>query len=107
MLLCLPHLPMVTSPPIRLRTFRSGLRVLHTPEYTHESFAARLVSLITASGPRSTMEIAREEKITSALTLEMVETVEEAGDLVRDGQGPGGEIRWWTNIFIDYTWDGG
>ena len=106
MLLALPHLPMVTHPPISLRTFRSGLRVLHTPEYTDVSFATRLTALIDTFGPRSTVEIATVEKITISLTSEMVESVEEAGDIVRD-ENPGGEIRWWRNIFHDYTWDGG
>ena len=105
MLLCLPHLPMVTKPPIRLRTFRSGLRVLHTPQYTEATFTARLVSLMSMSGPRSTMEIAMEEGISAALTTEMVESVEEAGEILRDEQGPGGEIRWWRNTLRDYTWD--
>ncbi|KIJ24162.1 hypothetical protein M422DRAFT_275125 [Sphaerobolus stellatus SS14] len=106
MLLVLPHLPKVTNPPIRLRTFRSGLRVLHTPEYTDESFTARLLTLIASAGPQSTMEIAREEKITSALTLEMVESVEDAGKIIRDEQGPGGEVYWWRNTIRDYIWDG-
>ncbi|KIJ36406.1 hypothetical protein M422DRAFT_34242 [Sphaerobolus stellatus SS14] len=106
MLLVLPHLPKVTNPPIRLRTFRSGLRVLHTPEYTDESFTARLLTLIASAGPQSTMEIAREEKITSALTLEMVESVEDAGKIIRDEQGPGGEVYWWRNTICDYIWDG-
>jgi ESCRT-II complex subunit VPS36 len=37
----------------------------------------------------------------------MVESVEEAGGIIRDEQGPGGDVRWWRNIFSDYTWDGG
>ncbi|KAF8591776.1 hypothetical protein K439DRAFT_1326131 [Ramaria rubella] len=106
MLLCLPHLLMVTKPPIRLRTFSSGLRVLHTPQFTEATFAARLVSLITMSGPRSTIEIAVEEGISDALTTEMVESVEEAGEILRDEQGPGGEIRWWRNVLREYAWDG-
>ncbi|KAF8488893.1 vacuolar protein sorting-associated protein 36 [Gautieria morchelliformis] len=105
MMLCLPHLPMVTKPPIRLRTFRSGLRVLHTPEYTEASFTARLVSLMSMSGPRSTMEIAIEEGISDALTTQMMEGVEEAGEILRDEQGPGGEIRWWRNVLREYSWD--
>lgn len=105
MLLCLPHLPMVTTPPIRLRTFHSGLRVLHTPQYTEASFTARLISLMSISGPRSTMEIAAEEGISSALTAEMVAGVEEAGEILRDEQEADGEIRWWRNILQDYIWD--
>ncbi|KAF8507680.1 EAP30/Vps36 family-domain-containing protein [Hysterangium stoloniferum] len=106
MLLCLPHLPTVTNPPIRLRTFRSGLRVLHTPHYTLSSFTDRLLALISASGPQSTTDIAQQENITGALTSEMVESVEEAGDIIRDEQGAGSEVRWWHNSLRDYTWDG-
>lgn len=51
------------------------------------------------------MEIATEEGISDALTKEMVECVEEAGEILRDEQGPGSEIRWWRNILRDYTWD--
>lgn len=98
---------MTTDPPIRLRTFRSGLRVLHTPQYTEAAFTARLVSHISMSGPRSTMEIALEEDISDALSKEMVESVEDAGEILRDDQGLGGEIRWWQNVLRDYTWDGG
>ncbi|GJJ09280.1 hypothetical protein Clacol_003502 [Clathrus columnatus] len=109
MLMCLTHLPMVTNPPIHLRTFRTGLKVLHTPHYSTSAFTDRLISKITLMGPQSTMNIAMTEKITNSLALEMIEAVEEIGDVIRDEQGPGGngnEIIWWQNSFREYIWDG-
>jgi len=106
-LLVLPHLPYHTSPPIRSRTFTSGLSVLHTPSYTHASFAARLASLLALTGPKSTMEVAAEEGMTVGLAGEMIGTVEGDGEVCRDeGGAGGGEIRWWVNVFRGYVWDG-
>ena len=45
-LLVLPHLPMHTFPPIHMRTFSSGLSVLHTPPFHRAAFSARLVRLL-------------------------------------------------------------
>lgn len=106
MLMCLPHLPMMTDPPIRLRTFRSGLKVLHTPHYSTSSFTDRLMTQMDSLRPQNTMDIAMAEKITNSLALEMIEAVEEVGDVIRDEQGPGGETIWWKNCLRDYVWDG-
>ena len=108
-LLVLPHLPHHTVPPIRLRTFPSGLSVLHTPSYTHASFASRLASLLALTGPKSTMEVAGEERLTVGLAGEMIGAVERDGAVCRD-EGSGGvgsaEIKWWVNVFRGYVWDG-
>lgn len=43
------HLNRVTDPPIRLRTLpTSGLKVLHTPRYADDTFAARTLKLLRA-----------------------------------------------------------
>lgn len=114
-LLVLPHLPYCTSPPIRSRTFTSGLSVLHTPPYTHAAFTSRLASLLALTGPKTTVEVAREESITIGLAGEMIDAVEADGEVCRDdgsasirggGSGVGTEIRWWANIFMDFVWDG-
>jgi ESCRT-II complex subunit VPS36 len=98
-LLVLPHLPAHTVPPIRTRTFASGLTVLHTPPYTHAAFAARLASSLALGGPKTTVQIANESD----------------GDICRDdgsaainggGSGAGVELRWWMNVFKGYIWDG-
>ncbi|KAI0776691.1 EAP30/Vps36 family-domain-containing protein [Trametes elegans] len=121
----LPHLPSFTHPPIRMRTFAaSGLSVLHTPPYGSAAFAARLVGLLTLVGPRTTVEVAQEEDLPIGLTQEMVDEVERDGEICRDeggagiaaltgrsssagwAAGGGGEVRWWTNIFRGYVWDG-
>jgi len=112
-LVVLPHLPYHTSPPIRRRTFTSGLSVLHTPSYTHASFAARLASLLALTAPKTTMEVAREEGMTIGLAGEMIGAVEVDGEICRDEGGAraganagGGEVRWWANVFRGYVWDG-
>ncbi|KAF9235016.1 EAP30/Vps36 family-domain-containing protein [Melanogaster broomeanus] len=111
----LPHLPYYTCPPISSRTFKSGLRVLHTPPYTHAAFAARLSGYLTIYGVQTTSEIAEEESITISLATEMISAVETDGTICRDdgssaikggGSGSGSELRWSRNLFQDYIWDG-
>ncbi|TFK47161.1 hypothetical protein OE88DRAFT_1772963 [Heliocybe sulcata] len=105
-------LPSYTSPPLLMRTFPSGLSVLHTPRYTHVAFTSRLSSLIALSGPRTTLEVAREERVTVPLAGEMIAEVERDGEICRDEvqiEGPfggGRDVRWWINVFEDYVWDG-
>lgn len=114
-LLVLPHLPFYTSPPIRSRTFTSGLSVLHTPPYTHAAFTSRLASLLALAGPKTTVDVAHEENITIGLAGEMIGAVEAEGEVCRDdasaairggGSGVGAEIRWWANVFKNFVWDG-
>jgi len=109
----LSHLPSYTDPPIRMRTFASGLSVLHTPPYTDAAFAARLASLLALAGPRTTLHVAQEENLAVGLADEMLLAVEAAGHVCRDDPsaalksgGAGTEIRWWTNVFRSYSWDG-
>ncbi|GAV98980.1 vacuolar protein sorting-associated protein 36 [Lentinula edodes] len=113
----IPHLPAFTNPTITSRTLNSGLAVLHTPPYSRAAFAARICGLLALAGPKSTTEIAQEEGITIGLTVEMLIIVEEDGDVCRDdGQSVIqekkddilvlGEVNWWANLFIGYTWDG-
>lgn len=102
----LPHLPAHTDPIITERTFQaSGLRVLHTPIYTSAAFAARLHAVLLLSGARTTLEIAQEEGVPIGLASEMVDEAEAEGVVCRD-EAEHGEIRWWTNVFQGYVWDG-
>ncbi|KAF8200218.1 vacuolar protein sorting-associated protein 36 [Pholiota molesta] len=111
----LPHLPAHTSPTIRHRAFESGLNVLHTPPYSAAAFASRLSSYLLMSGPRTTLEVSEEEHLTVALVSEMIDAAEQDGGVCRDDSsaaivggevGTGVEVRWWTNIFVGYVWDG-
>ncbi|PCH42956.1 hypothetical protein WOLCODRAFT_138126 [Wolfiporia cocos MD-104 SS10] len=119
----LPQLPSYTDPPIHMRTFTStGLSVLHTPQFTRAAFSTRLVGLLSLAGPKTAVDIAREEALPIGLTQEMVNEVEEEGDICRDEGGSGvdvtgarrdgwanegsGEVRWWVNVFRAYVWDG-
>ncbi|KAH9916404.1 EAP30/Vps36 family-domain-containing protein [Epithele typhae] len=113
----LPLLPSFTNPPIQMRTFAaSGLSVLHTPPYGAAAFTARLVGILTHTGPRTTVEIATAEDLPIGLTQEMVDEAERAGDVCRDeggagvalfsGGAGGAEVRWWPNVFREYVWDG-
>ncbi|KAJ7159161.1 EAP30/Vps36 family-domain-containing protein [Mycena crocata] len=106
-----PHLPTCTNPTIRMRTFASGLRVLHTPPYTHAAFAARLSGLLVLAGPKTTTEVAQEERVTVGLAEEMIAAVEADGDICRDDEacmirGGGAEVRFWGNVFHGFAWDG-
>ncbi|KAI6039453.1 EAP30/Vps36 family-domain-containing protein, partial [Pisolithus marmoratus] len=111
----LQFLPGCTSPPIYSRTFKSGLRVLHTPPYTHASFTARLLGHLMLSEVLTTSQVAQEENITISLAAEMIEAVELDGVVCRDdewsairggGSGSGSELRWTLNTFEEYVWDG-
>ncbi|KAJ3759099.1 EAP30/Vps36 family-domain-containing protein [Lentinula raphanica] len=113
----IPYLPTFTNPTITSRTLNSGLAVLHTPPYSRAAFAARVCGLLALAGPKSTTEIAQEEGMTISLTAEMLDIVEEDGDICRDdgrsviqeNQGDVvvvGEVNWWANLFLGYTWDG-
>ncbi|KAJ1300637.1 hypothetical protein OPQ81_002289 [Rhizoctonia solani] len=130
-----PLLPTYTTPPIHMRTLRSGLRVLHSPEYTREAFARRVDSLLKECFPvgKTTFQIAVAENegapgsqprgaglqstgasiwresagVSLAMVQEMVECAEEDGAVVRDlGLGEAGELRWLPNLFVGYVWDG-
>ncbi|KAG8691449.1 hypothetical protein FRC11_003724 [Ceratobasidium sp. 423] len=130
-----PLLPTYTTPPIHMRTLRSGLRVLHTPDYTRDAFARRVDSLLRecfpvgkttfqiavaenegapgsqskGAGPQSTGATIRNEGagVSLAMVQEMIECAEEDGAVVRDlGLGEAGELRWLPNLFVGYVWDG-
>ncbi|KAJ7761081.1 EAP30/Vps36 family-domain-containing protein [Mycena metata] len=106
-----PHLATCTTPTIRLRTFASGLSVLHTPPYTPAAFAARLSGLLVLAGPKTTTEVAREEGVAVGLAAEMISAVEADGEVCRDDEacairGGGAEVRFWGNVFHGYIWDG-
>ncbi|KAG6896029.1 hypothetical protein C0992_010779 [Termitomyces sp. T32_za158] len=109
-LLVLPQLILFTDPTIQTRTFASGLTVLHTPLYTHASFSARLTGFLALAGPKTVTQVAQDEGITLGLATEMIAAVEAEGDICRDdGESAiagGGEVRWWANMFVGYSWDG-
>lgn len=110
----IPQLPLCTEPTIQVRTFASGLSVLHTPLYSHSAFAARLSGMLALAGPHSAMQIAQEEGITLGLSTELVAAVEADGYICRDdetaaiteGASGGAEVKWWANLLIGYVWDG-
>jgi ESCRT-II complex subunit VPS36 len=129
LLLVIPLLPFYTTPAIGCRTFSSGLKVLHTPQYTHAAFSERLTTALTIEGPKSTREIAELEAqvdednkggnvVTIGLAEELIDAVEAEGRILRDlegragggGAGAGastiGEALWWVNLWQEYVWDG-
>jgi len=47
------------------------------------------------------------------MTWELIQAVEQRGEIVRDeggggegGWGQGAEVRWWANMFNEHVWDG-
>lgn len=107
-----PRLSLYTSPPIYLRTLKSGLSVLHTSHFSTHNFTRRLLdwldlrqalakSLTEAEKEKgkegaTTLEIAQEEKVALGMAKEMVEMCESEGNVVRDEQGGEG-VRWYRN----------
>ena len=64
-------------------------------------------------GPKTTTAIAYAERLPVGLVEELVNEVEERGDICRDDPlswtsdaGVGVEVRWLLNAFTGYTWDG-
>ncbi|KAH9463514.1 hypothetical protein Pst134EA_015604 [Puccinia striiformis f. sp. tritici] len=97
------HLPDYTNPEIRLRTFKSGLRVLHTPQFSEHEFENRLLEMLRNpiveeqddDGQQgvddqdlsnmliklkklSTLEIAQSEGLSMNLTNELIESIEQS-----------------------------
>jgi len=101
----LPRVSAHTEPTIEMRTFKSGLKVLHSPWYAHREFTERLLVFLEAAGPKTLWEVAEQENISVGLAGEMIATVEEDGQIVRDDAGRG-DLRWWTNNLRPYEWDG-
>lgn len=99
------RLPQHTSPKILTRAFRSGLRVVHTPWYTHKEFASRLLILLRASGPKTTIQVANQENVSIGLIQEMITSVEEEGRIVQD-EAANGNVLWWPNEIVSFVWDG-
>ena len=101
----LPRASAHTDPTVKMRTFKSGLKVLHTPWYAHREFSERLLVLLEAAGPKTLLEVAEQESVTVGLAGEMIASVEDDGRIVRDDAGRG-DLRWWTNELKLYEWDG-
>lgn len=120
------HLPLVTRPPIRLRTFKSGLTVLHLPHFGEHAFTARMQELLDpsknnaddvagSSGGRndtvpsaSTLDVAREEGLSVILAQRMLELLEEESKsiLVRDEGDTRQGTLWQHNYFeiLEQQW---
>ena len=71
----------------------------------------------TPLGPKTTVEVAHEERLPVGLVQDMIADVEASGEVCRDEGGSGidifgggrtesGEVRWWNNVFMGYVWDG-
>ncbi|KAG8900824.1 hypothetical protein FRB99_005747 [Tulasnella sp. 403] len=102
----LPHLPRFCSQPLHERTLKTGLRIIHIPKYTHEAFTLRLVDKLSHSLPPSTVDVARDEQVSSNLAEQMIEAVESDGLVVRDEPGGYEPTRWYLNHFKTLIYDG-
>ena len=101
-----PYLPEVTRPPIRSQTFKSGLNVLHLPNFGREAFARRICAMLTVPEAQITsgltsLDIARLEGISVILATQMLELLEDADAslVVRDEGDTRLGIRWQLNLF--------
>jgi ESCRT-II complex subunit VPS36 len=100
------YLPIYTWPSIELRTFASGLTVLHTKRFKEAAFQVRISTLLQshAQSGISTIDIARREKLPVGLTLEMLEGVErKSGAFARDDKAADG-VRFFPNLILDFVW---
>lgn len=128
----LPFIPDQTSPPIRLRTLPSALKVLYSPTYSPPNMLARLLDLLSPDQDRagnavsngeatssaaekslSLIEIAAYEGLAIGLAKELMEEIEKleggsvggVGGIVRDDQaeqGAGG-VRWYRDIMTGWS----
>ncbi|KAG8931841.1 hypothetical protein FRC02_002076 [Tulasnella sp. 418] len=103
----IPLLPQYTNPPIQLRTFKSGLRVLHAAQYTHQAFTSRFLQSVQSDGPKNSIEVARSENLSVGLVEQMISEVEDDGLILRDEVSGGYEpISWWYNVLKGMSYDG-
>ncbi|CAH7689935.1 EAP30/Vps36 family-domain-containing protein [Phakopsora pachyrhizi] len=95
MLCACQFLPLCTNPPIQLHTFRSGLKVLHSPYYSTKSFADRLLRRLNSEERRNltdgigwitTLEVAQLEGVTVSLATELIEMVEQGDEDDKDNE---------------------
>ena len=77
----LPRLPARIDPIIKMWTFKSGLKVLHTPRYAHQEFSERLLVLLEAAGPKTLLEVAEQESVSVILAGEIIASIEDDGRL--------------------------
>ncbi len=102
----LPHACKLAAGKVDLRRFSSGLSVLHDSRYSHTAFAARLTRTLSEEGPRMTMEIALQERMTVGLSEQLVDAVEDDGRVVKDEPGGHEPLRWFLNVLQDLPYDG-
>ncbi|GAA95814.1 uncharacterized protein L969DRAFT_95314 [Mixia osmundae IAM 14324] len=95
------YLDLVHGP--RLRTFASGLKILHMPVYTNDQILPRILADLTAAEQlrsRSTLEIAQTEQLTVTMAAELLDLLEtETGQLCHDGDLKDGK-RWYPNLIL-------
>lgn len=103
-------LPQSTNPKLRLTTFQSGLKALHTPYYSTTAFGHRLIRILNEAqeiGEKgmTTLEIAQAEGLAVSLSLEMVEMVENdfESPIVRDEEEKS-STRWFPNWISGFEW---
>lgn len=100
------YLPEVTRPPIKLQTFKSGLNVLHLPNFGMEAFTKRIRLMLSHPEDQvmfglTTLDIARQEGISVILASQMLELLEDGKQppLVRDEGDLRDGVRWQLNLF--------
>ncbi|MBW0526472.1 hypothetical protein O181_066187 [Austropuccinia psidii MF-1] len=115
MLTACQYLAEYTNPQIRLRTFSSGLRVLHTPYFGITAFADRLLKRFQSDKKdedacmwqeMTTLEVAHAEGLSTSLASEMLEMLEQSEEtpIVRDFDIQTGIVKWFPNLISSYQW---
>ncbi|ODQ51644.1 Vps36-domain-containing protein [Saitoella complicata NRRL Y-17804] len=90
--------------PVRLRTFKSGLVVVHDASRKDETVIRRLKEWISSYETGATcQETAEQFKWSVGVALEELELAEASGTLCRDESIEG--VKFWINEFITFTWD--
>ncbi|KAF8321044.1 EAP30/Vps36 family-domain-containing protein [Cantharellus anzutake] len=105
---CVSYLPRYTKLPMKIRTFRSGAKVLQTPAFDENVCSTRILSAIESQTGTECTTVAIAEILSMPIGLveELIEDAETGGFVVRDEGGTMGQTIWYPNEFGDFEWDG-
>lgn len=125
MVLSAQYLSEVSSPHLHLLAFKSGLRIIHTEQYSLPEFQNTVLSMLQNPSPSSsldinspssfssfsssssacscitTVQVAQKVQLSPGLTFEMLSALHDQGILAMDAALSTDGILWWLNLFSE------